>query len=151
MRPNKSSCVLQLYQKEGENMQEKLDNLKSRSLLEIANWWGLHEPGKRGIIITQDKKLYQYHWYYRTSPLLEEHKIPQEYISEGIPITEDQYQKVIEFIEKEICNKDFPFAKIFDAGWRVSGHYKEKMFNIANNKEIYDKAEELIKKIKESR
>lgn len=132
-------------------MKEKLNNIKNNSLLEIENWWGLHEPGKKGIIITQDKKIYNYHWYYKTSPILEENNIPLEFISEGIPMTEEQYQKVIEFIEKEICNKDFPFQKIFDAGWKVSGHYKEKTFNFTNNREIYNKTEELIKRIKESK
>ena len=52
-------------------MQEKLNNLKNNSLLEVSQWWGLREAGKGGIIITQDKYLYSYTFYYRLTPFLE--------------------------------------------------------------------------------
>lgn len=36
MRPNKSLNVVPLYQKEGKNMQEKIEKLKETSILEIS-------------------------------------------------------------------------------------------------------------------
>ena len=95
-------------------MQEKLNNLKNNSLLEVSQWWGLREAGKGGIIITQDKYLYSYTFYYRLTPFLEKNNIPLEYISDGKLLTNEEYEKVINFIEKEIVGKTFTSQPIFD-------------------------------------
>lgn len=135
-------------------MQEKLNQLKNNSLLEISNWWGLHESGKSGTIITQDKMIYHYTLYSRPTKFLTDNNIPLESLSKGKTITEEEYLKVIQFIKKEILGKDFISNKIFDAGWIVSGNYQGTYFNIPNNistdfeKGIYDKAKKLINEIK---
>ncbi|MGN1370804.1 MAG: hypothetical protein ACI4XM_00780 [Candidatus Coprovivens sp.] len=135
-------------------MQEKIEKLKETSILEISNWWGLHNPGKSGTIISQDKKIYHYTIYYRETPFLKEHNIPLESLSKGRKITEKEYNKIIEFIEKNIIDKEFTSNSIFDAGWNVKGHYNNHEFNIPNNigfnneKGLYDITKELLDTIK---
>lgn len=135
-------------------MQEKLKDLQSNSLLEVSSWWGLHNPGKSGIIITQDKKIYYYNFYHRMTSFLEKNNIPLESITKGKTITEKEYEKVIKFIEEEIVGKTFTQERIFDVGYTVRGNYKGQPYNIYNNigygKELglYNKAKELIDTIK---
>ncbi len=136
-------------------MQEILNNLKTNSLLQISNWWGLRDAGKAGTIITKDKMLYKYSFYHRLSPFLETNNIPKEYISEGIKLSDEEYERVIKFIEEEIVDKTFIFKKIYDVGYNVSGNYNGHHFNINNNigfsneeKGLYNKAKELIETIK---
>ena len=83
-------------------MQKILNNLKNNSLLQISNWWGLRDAGKSGAIITKDKMLYKYTFYHRLSPFLEKNNIPKEYISPGIKLSNEEYQRTIKFIEKDL-------------------------------------------------
>ena len=136
-------------------MQKILNNLKNNSLLQISNWWGLWDAGKSGAIITKDKMLYKYTFYHRLSPFLEKNNIPKEYISPGIKLSNEEYQRTIKFIEKEMVDKDFISKKIRDVGYNVSGNYNGKPFSIHNDfgfgneeKGLYNKAKELIETIK---
>ena len=135
-------------------MQEKLNNLKNNSLLEVSHWWGLRDAGKGGAIITQDKKICYYTFYHRLTPFLEKNNLPHEYISEGRTLTNKEYEKVIKFIEEEIVGKSFESQRIYDAGYSVRGIYKGKTFNIPNNigygeeTGLYNKADNLIKSLK---
>lgn len=136
-------------------MQEKLNSLKEISILEISNWWGLHNPGSSGTIITQDKKIYHYTIYHHEKNILEENNIPLESISKGKNLTEEEYERVIKFIEDKIVDKTFTFKKVFDAGWNVRGHYNGQAFNIHNDKGfgenekgLYDITKEFLNTIK---
>lgn len=129
-------------------MQEKLKELKETSILEISNWWGLHNPGTSGTIISQDRKIYHYTIYYQESNFLKEHNIPLESLSEGRKISEVEYEKVIKFIEDNIADKTFTSESIFDASWNVRGHYNGNYFNIPNNKGVFDITKELLDTIK---
>lgn len=135
-------------------MQEKLNSLKETSILEISNWWGLHNPGTSGTIISKDKKIYHYTIYYRETNFLKENNIPLETISEGRTLTEEEYKSVINFIEENIIGKTFSSQRIFDAGWNVHCNYKNQVFNIHNNKGfneekgLYDITKEFLSTIK---
>lgn len=136
-------------------MQEKLNSLKEISILEISNWWGLHNPGSSGTIITQDKKIYHYTIYHHETNFLEENNIPLESISKGKNLTEEEYERVIKFIEDNIVDKTFTFKRVFDAGMSVRGHYNGQSFNIHNDKGfgedekgLYDITKEFLDTIK---
>ena len=135
-------------------MQEKLNSLKETSILEISNWWGLHNPGTSGTIISQDKKIYHYTIYHRETNFLKENNIPLESISKGRNLTEEEYERVIKFIEENIVGKTFTSQRIFDASWNVRGHYKGQSFNIHNNKGfgeekgLYDITKDFLNTIK---
>ena len=135
-------------------MQEKLTSLRNDSLLEISNWWGHHNPGRSGTIISRDKKIYHYTIYYRETSFLTDNNIPLESLSKGHKLTEEEYQKIIKFIEDNIVGKKFESKRIFDAGWQVSGHYNGYSFNIPNCKGfgeeecLYDNTKKLLNTIK---
>ena len=96
--------------------------------------------------------------YRLKTPFLERNNIPLEYISEGKLLTNEEYKKVLNFIEKEIVGKTFTSQHIFDASFNVSGNYNNHTFNIHNNvgfinneEGLYDKAKKLIETIKGER
>lgn len=130
-------------------MKEKLDKIRENALLEINSWWGLGEAGYDGTIITKDKKIINYNFFYHLTPFLEENNIPLESISEGKTISEDNYSKIVKFIEEEIINKEFTENHIFDASYIVRGNYNNAKFNIVNDMDLYNKVGQLIKDIKE--
>lgn len=154
MRPNKLFDVVPLYQKEGDNMQEKLKELQENSLIELSNWWGLRNAGKKGIIITQDKMMYEYTFYFHLTPFLEKNNIPQETLFKVKELSEEEFKKINDFIKKEIINQTFKSESIFDVGYDVRGHYNNQSFSVNNNKGfdneegLYDKTEKLLKSIK---
>ena len=96
--------------------------------------------------------------YTYTKLFLERNNIPLEYISEGKLLTNEEYKKVLNFIEKEIVGKTFTSQSIFDASFNVSGNYNNHTFNIHNNvgftnneEGLYDKAKKIIETIKGER
>ncbi len=125
-------------------MQEKIKELKENCILGISNWWGLGNAGNSGTIITKDKMIYHYHSYFREPSFFKEENIPKESLSNGKPITEKQYSKIVKFIEKEIVGKTYDQPRIFDAGYNVYGFYNGKPFNISNNIDLYKKVKELM-------
>lgn len=153
MRPNNKICVIQLYQKEGDNMQEKLKKVTDKKILELTYSWGLNQPGIMKTIITNDKKLYYYHYYHHLTPFLKENNIPQESISKGLKLSSEEYLEILNFIEKEIINKKYKSLQIRDVCYRVSVKYHNReyiyvnCYDSNNNEKIYEKAQKLIKEI----
>lgn len=129
-------------------MKERINELKKDCLFRISNWWGLRDAGTSGIIVTKDNTLYSYTIYYTKTKFLEDNNIPQESISNGVELTEQQIELIEKFIETEICNKLFENIRIFDAGWNVSGNYNGNYFNIVNHRDLYIKAKDLLENIK---
>lgn len=134
-------------------MQEKLKKLEENSILVIESWWGLYNPGFGGTIITKDKKIYTYTFYYKKTPSLLENNVPLENISSGRKLTDEEYTKIINFIEKEIVNKNYSICDILDAGYKVTCNYKGKSFSYENcydlntNEFLFDKALKLLESI----
>ncbi len=42
---------------------DKLDEIREKSIIEVSEWWGLRNAGYRGTIITEDKDIYIYQYY----------------------------------------------------------------------------------------
>ena len=59
-------------------------------------------------------------------------------------LEEDGFNKITKFIKDEIVHKEFKCKAMFETGYKVVINYKGKTKEIINNKEINDKAEEII-------
>ena len=130
---------------------ERLGKIRENTIIAIDEWWGHKYPGYKGIIVTNNKEVYKYQYY---------HIIPEElkrtnsnYIVKIKDLDDNEYQKIIMFIENEIANKQFVDQMIFDAGFDILINYNGINKKIKNNKgfgnnfEIYDKAEMLLKEL----
>ena len=113
-------------------MKEKLDILRKDRFLELSSWGGLSDmPGTTGLIITNDKKIYHYQKYHHVPSYLKD-KVKLEDISNGTPIGDEVYNKLSNYINKNIIGKNFDIIGIFDAGCDVIGDG----FNISNHFEV---------------
>lgn len=134
-------------------MQEKLEQLRKSALLEIYNRWGLGEPGYNGTIITKDKKIYNYYSYIRPNKILIDNGLPLEQLSKGRLLTNEKYNKIIHFIEREIKNKQFDSLMIRDVTYIVRCNYNSKIYNLPNcidtltKEELYPKVKKIIDEI----
>lgn len=133
-------------------MKEKLEKLRKNTILEVSHSWGLgYPPGTMGTLITDDKKMYVYHMYYRLPKEFQEKNIPQESVVEQKQLNNIEYQKVIKFIEQEILNKNYEYNMIHDVTYHVRGIYNGTSYDVVNNigaNGLQKKADKLIAEIK---
>lgn len=136
-------------------MQEKLDKLKENSILGIETKAYLSiNPGKNGTIITKDKKVYGYSLYIFMTPFMEKNNIPLENIYLIKELTDEEYNKILKFIEEEIINKEYECILQRDSSSIVFGRSKSKLFHFPNcydintKENLYDKAKKLIQEVK---
>lgn len=121
---------------------QKLATIRNRTAIEIKRWWGLGSIGYNGKIVTQNREIYSYQYYYTMPKELEDKNV--NFISKDKDLNSEEYKKIINFIENEIANKEFHEEKILDAGFEVIVNYEEIQKDIKNNVKIYDKTRLLI-------
>ncbi len=125
-------------------MEEKLEMLRSNSLIELKTWAGLSPtPGVSGVIVTNDKKIYYYHKYNYVSPSLKD-MVEPEGLSEGITINNKRYKKLIKYIEENIIDKTFENRVILDATFHIYVNYDGKKIVINNYPEINSEISKII-------
>ena len=113
---------------------EKLSKIEENAIFIVSKWWGVHDPGYAGTIITQNKELYSYQFYH----------FPQEpektnAITKIRELNVEEYNEVINFIENEIINKGISNEDLFDAGFKVTVNYNGTTKAIKNI-DLYNKA-----------
>lgn len=138
-------------------MKEKLKELEKNMLIELSSWGGLGPfAGISKVIITYDKKIYYYKKYFHLpEQIMKQNDLKPETLSEGNLLSNDQYNIIVNFIEKEIVNKIFEPVMLFDAGYDVYVNYPDCQSRIINSisgtddKCIYDNAYKLLREILE--
>ena len=136
-------------------MQELVDKLKENSILGVEVKANLSiSPGKSGTIITKDKKVYGYSLYIFMTPFMEKNNIPLENIYLIKELTDDEYNKILKFIQEEIISKEYecrPQRDSYDADF---GRNESKLFyypncyDINTNENLYDKTKKLLEEVK---
>ena len=126
-------------------MKNKLEELRKNMLIEVSSWGGLSlTPGTSGLIVTQDKKVYYYHMYFRIPENLKD-KISLEDISEGKELQGSTYKKLIKYIEEKIINVEYENKFIFDASFHIIVNYKNKKITVNNYPEINNEINRIIR------
>ncbi len=133
--------IIERDEKESQEFDNKLKEIRKNAILEVASWWGLKNSGNRGTIITKNKEVYSYQHYFIPKEINPEN---DNFITKSKELDSNEYNKVIKFIKDEIVNKDFQDKRIFDAGFNVIINYNGIEKTVKNDEEIYDKAEQLI-------
>ncbi len=132
-----------------EDFNNRLNEIRNDMVLEVSNWWGHEFAGYGGKIITNKREVYGYSFHFRT-PDGEENKNSLEKIKD---LSDEEYNRIIKFIEDEIANKEFEDNQIFDAGFDVVVNYNGINKKIRNNKGfgdnfgLYDKVDKLLKEL----
>ena len=133
-------------------VQARLNSIRENAVIAINTWWGHEYPGYSGIIVTNNKEIYTYQYYFRVPKTLKETKVNffDSYIKKNKDLNNEEYNKIIMFIENEIVNKQFTDQMMYDAGFDLLINYNGINKNVKNNKGfgnnlgIYDKAEMLL-------
>ena len=124
-------------------MKEKLEELRKDRFLELSTWAGFSPtPGITGVIITKDNKIYHYHQYNRVPNHFKE--IPLEDISDRGNLSQEKYEELVSFMEKNIFGKDQKAEMIFDAKFTIEGKIKNQEFKVVNQMELYQKLIKII-------
>ncbi len=135
-------------------MQELVEKLKENSILEILCVSLLRGTVKSGTIITKDKKMYKYSFHEKMTSLMKNNNIPLEEVSLIKELTDEEYDKILKFIEEEIINKKYESDIVHDTLSTVFCSYKDKTFSYhdcydINTKErLYNKTAKLIEEVK---
>ena len=126
-------------------MYEKLEKLRKDTLLEMSTWAGLSlTPGTEGMLITNDKKLYLYHFYKSIHPNLEG-KVEKEYLSDGILIDDETYSKIINYIEEKIIDKKHQYQMIMDLSFEIIVKYQDQEIKVMNDMNMYGELRKIIR------
>lgn len=140
-KKNKTITNLEFF----EFSEERLEEIRKKSILECYDWWGLKYPGFGGMIITKDNEMYSYNYYIRIPNELKGQST--NYIVKNKVLKSKDYKKVKNFIEKELLNKQFDQALIRDASYDVIINYNGVKTELYNCTPIYNKTTEFMKKI----
>ncbi len=136
-------------------MQKLVDKLKENSILGVEVKANLSiSPGRSGTIITKDKKVYGYSLYVFMTPFIKKNNIPLENIYLIKELTDEEYDKILKFIDEEIVNKKYEWKPQRDSSSTVFGRSKSKIFyypncyDINTNENLYDKTKKLLEEVK---
>ena len=135
-------------------MEEQLEKLRSNRLLEVYNLSMLSSsPGKSGMILTTDRKLYTYHKFAQLDSTLKKRGIPLEDITMEKELGEEEYQEVIRFITDKIVGKELKSVPLRDSLYAVYCDYEGKSYASVNEidrdgeeKGLYFLTQDLFKK-----
>ena len=130
-------------QKEVEKINTQVDELRKNNLyLELYQWWGFKYAGKAGIIITTDDEIYEYEIYNNQIPeVLKD--VQANYFKKIGNLSSQTKQKIENYIEEKIKDKEFPSVSKRDGGSSVK-IYTKNIDAIVNYDDIYKELKEII-------
>ena len=116
---------------EEKELKEELKPIKQKLLFGISEWWGEGDYGIKGKIITDDKKLYEYHFNYKVSS--KTYPRNENYIKLIKTLDDNEYSMALEFINKKIKDRQFEADSICDYGTKVSARCDDSLIEISND------------------
>ena len=128
-------------------MEEKLNEIRNDTLIEIKSWNGFKIPFNESIIITNNKEVFRYYKYKRESKFLTENNIKMEDLYLVKKLSDDNFKKITKYIEEKIIGKSFEFVLVRDHGSTINVNYLDSVISIKNNNEISSELRNLIKEM----
>jgi coproporphyrinogen III oxidase len=133
-------------EEEVKKIQEELRPIEQKLLFGISEWWGEGDYGTRGKIITDDKKLYEY--LFNCKMPSRTYLRNENYIKLVKTLNNNEYNTVLEFINKKIKGRQSEDNLIFDAGTAVSAQCDGSLIKISNSHDIiFEEAKNIFTKI----
>lgn len=128
-------------------MEEKLNEIRNDTLIEIKSWNGFKIPFNESIIITNNKEVFRYYKYKRESKFLTENNIKMEDLYLVKKLSDDNFKKITKYVEEKIIGKSFEFVLVRDHGSTINVNYLDSVISIKNNNEINSELRNLIKEM----
>ena len=128
-------------------MEEKLNEIRNDTLIEIKSWNGFKIPFNESIIITNNKEIFRYYKYKRESKFLIDNNIKMEDLYLVKKLSDDNFKKITKYIEEKIIGKSFEFVLVRDHGSTINVNYLDSVISIKNNNEINSELRKLIKEM----
>ena len=128
-------------------MEEKLNEIRNDTLIEIKSWNGFKIPFNDSIIITNNKEVFRYYKYKIESKFLTENNIKIEDLYLVKKLSDDNFKKITKYIEEKIIGKSFEFVLVRDHGSTINVNYLDNVISIKNNNEINSELRKLIKEM----
>ena len=128
-------------------MEEKLNEIRNDTLIEIKSWNGFKIPFNESIIITNNKEVFRYYKYKRESKFLIDNNIKMEDLYLVKKLSDDNFKKITKYIEEKIIGKSFEFVLVRDHGSTINVNYLDSVISIKNNNEINSELRNLIKEM----
>ena len=128
--------------------EKQLNSIRLNKIIELNNWWGLHYPGQKGTIITANKEVYEYQFFNHIVPKYLEGK-EVNYIVKTKTLTDKEYKKLINFLEKDLLLKETGIYHIHDASYKVDAKItKYGIHKVSyNDIDLYKYVEKFIKEL----
>lgn len=128
--------------------EKQLNSIRLNKIIELNNWWGLHYPGQKGTIITANKEVYEYRYFHNRIP----DDIPKKkanFIVKEKELTNEEYKKLIDFLEKDLLLKETGIYHIYDASYKVDAKItKYGIHKVSyNDIDLYEYTEKFIKEL----
>ncbi|MBR3280570.1 MAG: hypothetical protein IKI57_01810 [Clostridia bacterium] len=133
---------LRLMSEGEENLKidSEIKEKQKESIIDVSQWWGFEFAGYGGYCINDRKELYSYTYYHRHPQT----NINPNYIKLVKVLSDDEYNQILDFIEKTIENEYDP-KMIKDAGYEITINYNGVYKQIINYMDIHDNIKNLIK------
>ena len=128
-------------------MEEKLNEIRNDTLIEIKSWNGFKIPFNESLIVTNNKEVFRYYKYKRESKFLTENNIKMEDLYLVKKLSDDNFKKITKYIEEKIIGKSFEFVLVRDHGSTINVNYLDSVISIKNNNEINSELRNLIKEM----
>ena len=125
-----------------ETLNNEEDKYVRNSLLAYTFFNGLYKPCRGGIVVTQDRELYDYTFYSKEED-------GQSFFKKVKDISDEEYKAIIKFINKEIKGKSFNYLFRTDGGNAIIVKHDDINIKNENDKKISSKVYELLEKMVE--
>ena len=128
-------------------MEEKLNEIRNDTLIEIKSWNGFKITFNESLIVTNNKEVFRYYKYKRESKYLIDNNIKMEDLYLVKKLSDDNFKKITKYIEEKIIGKSFEFVLVRDHGSTINVNYLDSVISIKNNNEINSELRKLIKEM----
>ena len=128
-------------------MEEKLNEIRNDTLIEIKSWNGFKITFNESLIVTNNKEVFRYYKYKRESKYLIDNNIKMEDLYLVKKLSDDNFKKITKYIEEKIIGKSFEFVLVRDHGSTINVNYLDSVIRIKNNNEISSELRNLIKEM----
>jgi hypothetical protein len=125
---------------------------EASSILEVSSWSGFRGGHKDGIIVTKYKTIYAYE---RLGLLpIGADSSDHTFIKKKRELTEEEYNKITEFIKKNLIDKEYDDEKSYDGGCNITvdydGIHKEIKCGFASGQgNIYNVTKKFVERLAE--
>lgn len=127
------------------DIKSEIERIKNKIFIEISTSWGMHNPGTKTTVLTNDNEVYEYTLYYFNSvEFIKPCGKPDIFRKIGL-IDDEKMVYIKKYLKENVIDKPQSNDSIFDASFTIVINMNDKKYEIRNNRILYDTLFNLIK------